>query len=199
MMELIENQVYLAQEAYARVIARSEGLLGACAGLHYALVALHIRIQTAAAYAALGKRAEALEQMNAALREAAPDGLLIPFAENFRWLRELLPQCTDGASAELTGRILELGARYEARLTPQPEEPAQPEALMALTARGGERAPPGPRASEKPRDRREALLSEGSVKQYVNQIYSKLFLDGDTHQAPPPRGASERRYTLTIG
>ena len=50
--------------------------------------------------------------------------MLIPFAENFRWLRELLPQCTDGASAELTGRILELGARYEARLTPQPEEPA---------------------------------------------------------------------------
>ena len=180
MMELIENQVYLAQEAYARVIARSEGLLGACAGLHYALVALHIRIQTAAAYAALGKRAEALEQMNAALREAAPDGLLIPFAENFRWLRELLPQCTDGASAELTGRILELGARYEARLAPQPEEPAQPEALMALTAREREIAQLAAARLSNREIAEKLFLSEGSVKQYVNQIYSKLFLDGDT-------------------
>ena len=180
MMELIENQVYLAQEAYARVIARSEGLLGACAGLHYALVALHIRIQTAAAYAALGKRAEALEQMNAALCEAAPDGLLIPFAENFRWLRELLPQCTDGASAELTGRILELGARYEARLTPQPEEPAQPEALMALTAREREIAQLAAARLSNREIAEKLFLSEGSVKQYVNQIYSKLFLDGDT-------------------
>ena len=180
MMELIENQVYLAQEAYARVIARSEGLLGACAGLHYAVVALHIRIQAAAAYAALGKRAEALEQMNAALREAAPDGLLIPFAENFHWLRELLPQCTDGASAELTGRILELGARYEARLTPQPEEPPQPEALMALTAREREIAQLAAARLSNREIAEKLFLSEGSVKQYVNQIYSKLFLDGDT-------------------
>ena len=162
------------------MIARSAGLLGACAGLHYALVALHIRIQTAAAYAALGKRAEALEQMNAALREAAPDGLLIPFAENFRWLRELLPQCTDGASAELTGRILELGARYEARLTPQPEEPAQPEALMALTAREREIAQLAAARLSNREIAEKLFLSEGSVKQYVNQIYSKLFLDGDT-------------------
>ena len=55
MIEMIENQVYLAQGAYAKVIGRSEGLLAVCAGLHYALVTLHLRIQTAAAYAMLGK------------------------------------------------------------------------------------------------------------------------------------------------
>ena len=112
--------------------------------------------------------------MNAALREAAPDGLLIPFAENFRWLRELLPQCTDGASAELTGRILELGARYEARLAPQPE------ALMALTAREREIAQLAAARLSNREIAEKLFLSEGSVKQYVNQIYSKLFLDGDT-------------------
>ena len=53
MIEMVENQVYLAQGAYAKVIGRSEGLLAACAGLQYALVALHLRIQTAAAYAML--------------------------------------------------------------------------------------------------------------------------------------------------
>lgn len=42
MMELIENQVYLAQGEYAKVIGRSEALLGMCEAMHYALVALHI-------------------------------------------------------------------------------------------------------------------------------------------------------------
>ncbi len=65
MMELIENQVYLAQGAYAKVIGRSEGLLAVCEGLHYALVALHIRIQTAAAYAMLGKQTEARALLHA--------------------------------------------------------------------------------------------------------------------------------------
>ncbi len=49
MIELIENQAYLAQGSYAKVIGRSEGQLAVCEGMHYALVALHIRIQTAAA------------------------------------------------------------------------------------------------------------------------------------------------------
>ena len=47
MMEMIENQVYLAQGNYAKVIAFSENLLAVCEGMHYALVALHIRIQAA--------------------------------------------------------------------------------------------------------------------------------------------------------
>ena len=50
MMEMIENQVYLAQGAYAKVVGRSAELLAVCEAMHYALVALHIRIQTAAAY-----------------------------------------------------------------------------------------------------------------------------------------------------
>ena len=55
MIEMIENQVYLAQGAYAKVIGRSEGLLALCEGMHYALVALHVRLQTASAYERLGK------------------------------------------------------------------------------------------------------------------------------------------------
>ena len=50
MMEMIENQVYLAQSAYAKVIGHSAQLLAVCEAMHYALVALHVRIQTAAAY-----------------------------------------------------------------------------------------------------------------------------------------------------
>ncbi len=42
MMEMIENQVYLAQDAYAKVIGHS-AQLAVCGAMHYALVALHIR------------------------------------------------------------------------------------------------------------------------------------------------------------
>ena len=38
MIEMIENQVYLAQGAYAKVIGRSEGLLALCEGMHYVLI-----------------------------------------------------------------------------------------------------------------------------------------------------------------
>ena len=53
MMEMIENQVYLAQGAYAKVIGRSEGILAVCSAMHYALVALHVQIQTVAAYGSI--------------------------------------------------------------------------------------------------------------------------------------------------
>lgn len=59
MMQMIENQVYLAQGAYARVIGGSEGLLALCRGMHYALVEIYVLTQTAAAYERLGKRREA--------------------------------------------------------------------------------------------------------------------------------------------
>ena len=104
MMELIENQVYLAQGEYAKVIGRSEALLGMCEAMHYALVALHIRLQTAAAYEMLGKRETA-------------DELLIS-------------------------------------------------ALVAKRLSNREIA-------------EQLFLSEGSVKQYINQIYSKLLITGD--------------------
>ena len=86
MMELIENQVYLAQGEFPRVIGRSEPLLSGCESLHYALVALHIRLQTASAYEALGNRAMARKLLVRALEDAEPDGFVLPFAENAPYL-----------------------------------------------------------------------------------------------------------------
>ena len=82
-MEMIENQVYLAQENYAKVIALSEKMLAVCEGMHYALVALHIRIQAAVAYEMLGKAEEAHVLLARALSDAGPDGLVMPFVENY--------------------------------------------------------------------------------------------------------------------
>ena len=90
MMEMIENQVYLVQGAYARVIGRCAAQRETCRLMHYALVEIHLLIQSAAAYAQLGKRGEAAAQLREALSLAAPDGFAMPFAENYRYLRGIL-------------------------------------------------------------------------------------------------------------
>jgi len=176
MMELIENQVDLAQGAYARVIGRSGGLLAQCAALHYGLVALQTKIQTAAAYEKLGKRPEARALVKEALKEADPDGFVIPFAENHRYLAELLESMKTGEDGDFVKRILAFGEEMEARL----EKKALPEELSDLTERELLIAR---LISERLSNREIAerlFLSEGSVKQYVNRIYGKLHIEGDT-------------------
>ena len=173
MMELIENQVYLAQGAYAQVIGRSQGLLALCAGMHYALVALHIRIQTAAAYELLSKHTEAAALLEQALHDAAPDGFAIPFAENFRYLEPLLAACPKTA---LTTQIIALGEEAERRR----RQSSCPAALAALTGREQTIAALIADRRSNREIAGELFLSEGSVKQYVNQIYAKLGIEGDT-------------------
>ena len=173
MVEMIENQVYLAQGAYAKVIGRGAELLAVCGGMHYALVALHLRIQTAAAYAQLGKHEEAHAWLAEALADAAPDGFVMPFVENYDALASLLAEQKD---CPLTARIEELGQAARRRRAVENRPPE----LAALTEREyGIVCLMGQRLSN--REIAERLfLSEGSVKQYVNQIYSKLHIDGDT-------------------
>ncbi len=113
MAEMIENQVLLAQGAYAKIIGRSEGQLAVCEAMHYALVALHVRLQTAAAYEALGKHNEACRLLGKALDDAAPDGIIIPFVENYSYIESALHDCS--IQPELVGSIVQLGEAISAR------------------------------------------------------------------------------------
>ena len=173
MMEMIENQVYLAEGAYAKVIGRSAELLAVCEAMHYALVALHLRVQTAAAYGKLGKIEEARAWLEEALSDAAPDGLVMPFVENYDYIKPLLARETQ---SPLAAQIMALGEAAQARSMAS----LRPAVLGALTTREYEIVElMGQRLSN--REIAEKLyLSEGSVKQYVNQIYSKLHIEGDT-------------------
>ena len=173
MMEMIENQVYLAEGAYAKVIGRSAELLAVCEAMHYALVALHLRVQTAAAYGKLGKIEEARAWLEKALSDAAPDGFVMPFAENYDYIKPLLAWETQ---SPLAAQIMALGEAAQARSMAS----LRPAVLGALTTREYEIVElMGQRLSN--REIAEKLyLSEGSVKQYVNQIYSKLHIEGDT-------------------
>ena len=173
MMKMIENQVYLAQGAYARVVGYSAELLPVCEAMHYALVALHLRIQTAAAYVQLGKPEEAHAWLRKALSDAEPDGLVMPFVENYDILKPLLER---EIKNDLISKIIELGEAATVRNAAG----TRPAAFDVLTQREFEIVElMAQRLSN--REIAELLyLSEGSVKQYVNQIYSKLHIEGDT-------------------
>ena len=173
MMEMIENQVYLAQGAYAKVVGRSAELLAVCEAMHYALVALHIRIQTAAAYEQLGKPEEAHIWLRKALSDAEPDGFVMPFVENYDLLKPLL---TREMKNDLIARITELGEAAKARSAAS----ARPAAFDALTPREFEIVELMAQRLSNREIAEQLYLSEGSVKQYVNQIYSKLHMEGDT-------------------
>ena len=173
MMEMIENQVYLAQGAYTKVIGRSEGQLAVCEAMHYALVALHIRIQTAAAYEMLGKSAEAHEWLSRALSDAAPDGFVMPFVENYDRLQPILAR---EIKNDLIVKIIELGEATKTRKA----ENTRPGSFEVLTQREFEIVELMAQRLSNREIAERLFLSEGSVKQYVNQIYSKLHIEGDT-------------------
>ena len=178
MMEMIENQVYLAQGAFAKVIGRCEGQLAVCEAMHYALVALHIRIQTAAAYEMLGKSEEAHAWLSRALSDAAPDGFVMPFVENYRYLRDLLGCCAEHNT--LVKRIVQLGDGYEARRKQMQDQAVRPAVLAPLTEREWEIVGLLAERLSNREIAEKLFLSEGSIKQYINQIYSKLHIEGDT-------------------
>ncbi len=179
MIDMIENQVYLLQGAYARVIAGSEAILGMCQAMHYALVAIHVNIQIAAAYEMMGKRDDAKKSVLKALSDAMPDTLALPFAENYRYIRDLLEAVITDENREFVRKIQSLGKLFEKRNKFHVKELARPSALVILTDREYEIAS---LMNERMSGREIAerlFLSEGSVKQYINQIYSKLQIQGD--------------------
>lgn len=175
MMRMIENQVFLAQGAYARVIGGSDKLLALCRGMHYALVEIYVLTQTAAAYERLGKRREAAALVRQAADMARPDGLVLPFAACYRYLREVLPEAGDDFAA----RAARFGQSFQAGCQAVQTVRQRPETFAALTEREWAVAQRMARRLSNREIAGQLFLSEGTVKQYINQIYSKLHLTGD--------------------
>ena len=180
MMEMIENQVFLSQKMYAKVIGRSETLLPVCEKMHYELVSLHIQIQTVAAYTMLGKHHDARQLLLKALGHAMPDGFLIPFVENYNYIKDMLDSINSITPEPFTDRILSLGSVYEQHCLRLSSRNSRPEILNMLNSREAEIAALITDRLSNREIAERLFLSEGTVKQYVNQIYSKLMINGDT-------------------
>ena len=190
MLGMVETQVWLTQGAWRRAVAQAEALLAPCQTLHYALVRLHLLIQLAAAYARLDDRAAADAHLRQALAEAEPDGLVMPFAENYRDLKPVL----DGLAADsaFLREIRTHGAAMESRISALRHGGGEPDG--ALTARERELAELVAQRLSNREIAERMYLSEGTVKQYVNRIYAKLGIEGSGRQSKR-QALSERMRT----
>lgn len=160
MLGMVETQVWLAQGAWRRAVAQAEALLAPCQTLHYALVRLHLLIQLAAAYARLDDRAAADAHLRQALAEAEPDGLVMPFAENYRDLKPAL----DGLAADsaFLREIRTHGAAMESRISALRHGGGEPDG--ALTARERELAEHVAQRLSNREIAERMYLSEGTVQ-----------------------------------
>ena len=179
MMEMIENQVYLAQGEYSKVIGRSESILAMCQALHYDLVALHVQIQLLAANWKLGKTEQALDLLRRSLSQAFPDGILMPFVENYPYIEELLKGSFFGINENFLFRITRMGKEWKMRCDQLKKEEAYPPVFKVLSDRELEITELMAKHMSNKEIAQSLFLSEGTVKQYINQIYSKLQIPGD--------------------
>ena len=141
---------------------------------------LHVQIQTAAAYAMLGKHHDARQLLQKALGHAMPDGFLIPFVENYTYIKDVLGSINSITPEPFTDRILSLGSVYEQHCLRLSSRNYRPEILNMLNSREAEIAALITDRLSNREIAERLFLSEGTVKQYVNQIYSKLMINGDT-------------------
>ena len=155
-------------------------LLSLSETMHYSLVSLHLQIQAAAAYEMLGQRENARKMLKAALCSAAPDNLIIPFAENYRCIKALITECETEENRALIKQIILLGEKLSARQSLLCGEKNRPAALLGLTEREYTLALLIAERLSNREIAEKLFLTEGSVKQYINQLYSKLAIEGDT-------------------
>ena len=190
MMEMIENQVYLAQGEYSKVIGRSESILAMSQALHYDLVALHVQIQLLAANWKLGKTEQALDLLRRSLSQAFQDGILMPFVENYPYIEELLKGSFFGINENFLFRITRMGKEWEMRCDQLKKEEAYPPVFKVLSDRELEITELMAKHMSNKEIAQSLFLSEGTVKQYINQIYSKLQIPGDVRV--------KRKYLLEL-
>ena len=124
------------------------------------------------AYERLGKHEDARAWLADALRDAEPDGLVMPFVENYGYLAPLLSR---EVRSGLTARIIELGEAAQRRGAGE----TLPAVLAALTAREVEVVRLIAQRLSNREIAEKLYLSEGSIRQYVNQIYTKLQIAGE--------------------
>ena len=139
-----------------------------------------MKIQMVAAYEKLGKSGEARSLLKLALKDALSDELVMPFVENYQYLSELLEGRYPDEWFAFLSKIIELGRDYEEQRIKRMLERKRPECMNMLTEREIEIAELMAIRLSNKEIAAKLFLSEGTIKQYVNQIYAKLHIDGDT-------------------
>ncbi len=87
----IQNQALLAAGEYAQLVAQGGEYAAMFEESKMTLCSIYLHIHLAAALEKLGRRDQALAELQTALALALPDGIRMPFAENGEYIWALLP------------------------------------------------------------------------------------------------------------
>ncbi len=180
MMSLIEQQVWLAQGEYVKVIAHSEGLLRRCEAMHYGLVGLQARIQLAAAQLRFWPAGRGPGRAGSGFAGRCAGrflGALCGAVSHF-W-----PPAGRGGLGRVRAASGAFCGPHPARRPGlcRPAGPARPGPApeLPLTDRDRELARLVAGRCTNKEIAAALYLSEGTVKQYINQLYAKLDMGGD--------------------
>ena len=175
----IAAQCLLAQARYTELLVLYDDLVAECRPYNNFLCQLYLLVQRATAFVGLGEQSKALADLRRALAWAEPDGLVLPFAQNFGFLEALLEQELGGEHGELVRKILALGRQFAVgksrlRLTADEKE------LLAELTEQERRIAQLAAARHTNKEIAAALkLREGTIKQYLNRIFLKLGIDDE--------------------
>lgn len=106
---IIFERYLLARKDYAKLIGISQMALKLSSIFPNLLTTLYTKIYCASAYEAMGSRKEAVNELAAALEMAGPDNMLLPFAENYAFIKSILPdalQVQKGGAAQEMGKLI---------------------------------------------------------------------------------------------
>lgn len=127
---ILYGRILLERSEYQKLLGVSEFGMGISAIFPNLLPQVYIKLYQAQTLDALDKRGESFEALNSALDTALPDGILLPFAENYDGIKKLLPETgCDGKVREkiaaLDGMLkdgLTVLGRTEVHLSPRERE-----------------------------------------------------------------------------
>ncbi len=185
--DYILAQCLLARQRYTDVLVRQADWESDCRPYSNFMCRLYLAVQRAAAYAGRGEQHKALAALSHALALTAGDELVLPFAQNILLLEPLLEQQLQGEHAALAAKALALGAAFKRGREQILHSGHVADALKELSAQELQIA----RLAALRHTNREIAatmaLSEGTIKQYLNRIFSKLQIDA---------AAKNKRYQL---
>ena len=131
---MIYGRILLVRGEYQKLLGVSEFGLQLSSIFPNLLPQIYIKLYQAQALDALGKRPQALEAVSSALDTALPDGIILPFAENYGGIKRLLADA--GCDSKVRERIAALAVTLEDGLVAfrqkVPLSPREKEVLLLL-------------------------------------------------------------------
>ena len=182
LLHMTYGEVLLAQGRYTALIARETDERNLYRVYPTLLCELYLEIQLAAAYEQLEKREEALEHLRTAMKLAEPDKLWMPFAENSRWIADLLREEKDGPCGEIVEQILALFTDCYRVQSADPGEGFVQIPGQELTEREMDMAKLAAQGLTNKEIAAELYLSENTIKAGMRTVFSKLGITEETNK-----------------